>query len=179
MFFRLTHDDLSPALARLLHTAHNPTPVLRAAGTVFKSITEGCFNSAGARFRPIPWKPKADGSPSNLQKSRTLSRSFHLEVTSQYAKLSNPMIYAAIHQFGGKIVAKGKALRWVDSAGVAHFCKSVTIPARPFFPVENGKLSPEASRLILAAAQRVVTAQLEGHSNIAARTGSETIFKPL
>src|SRR5689334_63289 len=99
MLFSITHDDISPSLIRLANTARNKLPVLRAMGTTFKSITEGTFNSVGASYRPIPWPAKRDGTPSILQKSTTLAKSFHLSVTGEAATLSNPMPYAAIHQF--------------------------------------------------------------------------------
>lgn len=163
--FLKTRDDISPAVTQMLATAKNPMKVLRSMGTTFKSITEGTFNSAGAAYRPKPWPNKRDGSASNLQRSTTLAKSFHLEVTDQYAKLSNPMIYAAIHQFGGTIKAKGKALVFHTADGHLIFARSVKIPARPFFPVLDGKLTPEAERLIVRAGERVIAREAgENHS---------------
>ena len=162
MSFTLTHDDVSPALSRLAATARNPIKVFRAMGNKFKAITEGTFNSAGASFRPTPWAPKRDGTPSNLQMSTTLSKAFHLEVTASYAKLSNATIYAAIHQFGGVIRPKGKALVWTDANGQKHFAKKVTIPARPFFPVVAGQLTAAAAKLIAAAGERAIARDAAG-----------------
>ena len=156
----LTRNDISPALTRLIRTARRPAPVLRAMGTVFKSITEGNFNSAGASYRPIPWKDKMDGSPSNLQASRQLSRSFHMSVGDKTVTVSNPMIYAAIHQFGGVIrPKKAKFLSFIGPDGTRYFAKKVTIPPRPFFPVWQGKLTVAAEKMIAAAGQRAVLAQ--------------------
>lgn len=138
---RITRDDISPALSRLAGTARNPTPVFRAMGTTFMSITMGTFNSVGANYRPKPWAPKKDGSPSNLILHGVLSKSFHLEVTSTHATVSNPMIYAAAHQFG---------------------YPKRNLPARPFFPVLDGKLTQKAEEKIAAAAQRVILSQAEG-----------------
>lgn len=162
--FKIIRDDISPSLTRLVRTAKNPLPVLRAMGTTFKSITEGTFNSAGAAYRPKPWPPLKDpeGQPSILQKSTTLAKAFHLEVTAQAATLSNPMPYAGIHQFGGTIRAKGKALSWINSKGERVFAKMVKIPPRPFFPVLDGKLTPKAEEKISAAAQRVIEREKEG-----------------
>jgi phage gpG-like protein len=163
MLFRITHNDISPAFHRLLKLARNPQPVLRAAGNVFMSITMGTFNSVGASFRPITWEPKADGAPCNLQQSTTLARAFHLEVTNTTATVSNPMPYAAIHQHGGRIEAKNaKALRWIGDDGQPHFAKAVTMPARPFFPVVNDRLTEPAQRLVLAAGEKAVRRQYEG-----------------
>lgn len=157
--FKLTRDDLSPALRRLAATAKNPIAVFRAMGTTFKSLTEGTFNSVGASYRPKPWPPKRDGTPSILQKSTTLAKSFHLEVAADHATLRTPMIYAAIHQFGGTI--KGKPfLRFQWAPGRWAVVRQVTIPARPFFPVaDNGKLTPAAETKIAAAGQRAIARQ--------------------
>ena len=72
-----------------------------------------------------------------------MSRSFHLEVTSSRAAVSNPVIYAATHQFG-RTEGRGSP-----------------IPARPFFPVLDGKLTPKAEEKIGAAGKRAMQRQLE------------------
>jgi phage gpG-like protein len=157
---RLFSNTVSPSITKLVSTAKNPVPVLRAMGTTFKSITEGTFNSVGSSYRPKPWAPKRDGSPSNLQKSTTMAKSFALEVTSTYAKLSNPMKYAAIHQFGGTIKpVNAKVLRFKLPSGQWVSVKQVTIPARPFFPILNDRLTPAAEEKILRAGKRVIDQQ--------------------
>lgn len=160
--FKITRNDIAPALSKLAASAKNPEKVLRAMGTTFMSITMGNFNDAGSEYRPAVWAPKRDGSPSNLQKSTTLARSFHLEVTNVYARVSNPVIYAAIHQFGGIIVPKsGKYLRFKWSGGWATV-KSVKIPARPFFPVLNGQLTEKAEEKIRKAGERQLARESQG-----------------
>lgn len=141
--FKIVSNDISPKLAKLAAAARRPEPVLRAMGTTFMSITLGNFNDAGAEYRPKPWAAKKDGTPSKLQKSGTLSRSFHLTANNDSATVSNPTIYAATHQFGR---TEGRG---------------APIPARPFFPVENGKLTPAAEEKIGAAGQRAILRQLE------------------
>ena len=82
-----------------------PEPVLRAMGTTFKSITEGTFNSVGARFRPRTWpnlltvrrdqkgELKFERSlPSILTKSGALAHSFHLTVTAREARVATPFV---------------------------------------------------------------------------------------
>ena len=168
--FRITRDDIAPKLAKLAATARHPEKVFRAMGTTFMSITMGNFNDAGADYRPRPWPAKKDGTPSKLQKSGTLSRSFHLEVGPTFAKVSNPVIYAAIHQFGaadhvagtkvGTVKTKYANSRykvsWQDVLEGGH-----GIPPRPYFPVENGKLTPKAEEKIRAAGERAVMKQVE------------------
>lgn len=166
MFFKLTKDTATPALQQMIRQVQGPARIelLRTLGTTFKSITEGTFNSVGAQFRPKPWPAKVDGSPSILQSRHpTLSKSFHLEVTANYAKLSNPMPYAAIHQFGGqtaahKIVPRRRqalAFGGVVVRSVNH--PGSQIPARPFFPVDaQGRLTPAAEVLLRGAGQRAL-----------------------
>jgi phage virion morphogenesis protein len=138
--FTLRRNDISPKLTRLIKSVKPPERkrILRAMGTTFKSITEGTFNSVGSQYRPKPWPAKKDGTPSNLQKTTTLSKSFQLEVTDDAATLSNPTKYAATHQFG------------------RDWGRGSPIPARPFYPVADGKLTPDAEKLIARAGQRVM-----------------------
>jgi len=138
--FKITRNDISPKLTKLANAAKNPEKVFRTMGTTFMSITMGNFNDVGSDYRPHAWANKKDGTPSKLQKSGALSRSFHLAVTRDAAKVSNPMIYAAAHQFG------------YEKGG---------LPPRPFFPVENGQLTPKAEEKIMRAGQRAVERQVE------------------
>lgn len=65
-----------------------------------------------------------------------LARQFSVSASSDSVTVSNSMIYAAIHQFGGE-------------AGLG---KNVTIPARPFLPVTaDGGLYPDEQRAVLDA----------------------------
>ncbi len=167
MFFSIRQDDISPRLSQIAARARNKVPVLRAMGTTFKSITEGTFNSVGASFRPVPWPAKKDGSPSILQKSTTLAKSFHLSVSNDGATLSNPMPYAAIHQFGGRtaphriVPRKGKALKFGGKFFAAVNHPGSNIPARPFFPVDaGGQLIPKAENLIARAGERELAKQI-------------------
>ncbi|MCX8090600.1 MAG: phage virion morphogenesis protein [Verrucomicrobiae bacterium] len=162
---------VADVLRRAHQAAADPEPILRAAGTTLLSITLGNFSVHGAAYRPKPWPPKRDGSPATLKKSGTLSSSFHLRVTPQEAVLSNPMPYAAIHQFGGKTPPHtirprlARALRFqvrdttVFAARVEH--PGSNIPARPFVPItEAGEFTAAASSLIVAAAERALRRQL-------------------
>jgi phage gpG-like protein len=138
--FTITRNDISPKLRQMIKAVKPPERkrVLRAMGTTFKSLAEGSFNSAGAQYRPQPWPAKKDGSQSILQSPNpTLSKSFSLEVTDDTAKVGNPTKYAARHQFGDEYPG---------------------IPPRPFFPVSNGKLTPQAEEKIARAARRVLDA---------------------
>lgn len=152
-------------LARARAAVARPEPVLRAAGTTLLSLILGNFSAHGAGFRPAPWPPKKDGSPATLKKSGTLSSSFQLSVSATAATISNPMPYAALHQFGGRTAPhtieprRARALHWISGGG-DHFARRVhhpgsNIPARPFIPITpSGDLTPAAATLIRAAAER-------------------------
>lgn len=158
-------------LARARAAVARPEPVLRAAGTTLLSLILGNFSAHGAGFRPAPWPPKKDGSPATLKKSGTLSSSFQLSVSATAATISNPMPYAALHQFGGKTAPRvieprrARALHWI-SGGRDHFARRVNhpgsnIPARPFVPISPaGDLTPAAAALIRAAAERALQRQM-------------------
>ena len=161
--FRLTRNDISPALSRLAAAAKRPEPVFRAMGTTFLSLTMGNFKSPD--YRPTAWPAKKDGTPSHLQKNMVLCRAFHLEVTSHSATVSNPMIYAAIHQFGSRDYGQGpapvKITRLQSGITKIETVRIQNIPARPFFPVEHDRLTPKAEEKIGAAGKRAIERQVE------------------
>ena len=163
--FRLQTDNVSPSLARLASTARNPVAVLRTMGTTFLSITQGNFNSVGARFRPTPWPALKDppGAPSILQRSGALARALHLTVMPTAATVAQPMRYGRVHQLGATIRPKNaKVLSWVNRKGQRVIAKSVTIPPRPYFPVLNDRITPEAEALIRRAGERTIARQAGG-----------------
>lgn len=74
-----------------------------------------------------------------IGETRALSTETLPNVDGNTLTLSNPMIYAAIHNFGGQ-AGRGK---------------KVTIPARPFMPAdESGNLAPRAQDAILDVLDR-------------------------
>ncbi|HXT10834.1 MAG TPA: phage virion morphogenesis protein [Candidatus Angelobacter sp.] len=149
---RITRDDIRPAFARAKKLGRDTTPIMRAMGDTFKSITEGNFSAAGASYRPIPWVNKKDGTPRTLKKSGLLWHSFHLTVTKDTATLANPTPYAAVQQFGsGDVDRRRQAEAAKRSAAKVH---KMNIPASPFYPVKDGKLTPAAEEKIGAAGMR-------------------------
>ena len=159
--FLITRNDVSPALSRMASAAKNPEKVYRAMGTTFLSLTMGNFKTAD--YRPSAWAAKRDGTPATLQKSGTLSRAFHLEVSNMGATVANPMVYAAIHQFGGTI--KGNPwLRFEWAPGRWATMAQVTISPRPFFPVVHDRLTVRAEEKVKAAGERAMARQAGGKS---------------
>ena len=161
--FRITKNDIAPALSKMATAAKRPEPIFRAMGTTFLSLTMGNFKSAD--YRPKEWPAKKDGTPATLQKSGTLSRAFHLTVSNTGATVANPMVYAARHQFGDEGHDAGKEIGLATvKNGLGSHTQSVRsgskgMPPRPFFPVEAGKLTPAAEEKIQAAGQRAAARQ--------------------
>jgi phage gpG-like protein len=136
-------DNLSPSLRRLAAGVENKRPILQAMGMQLGELTRRSFNEPA--LRPAPWAPKWDGSPATLRKNQVLVRSIGVsEVTNDHVTVSTDRLYAAIHQFGGEIRAKGKALRFA-LGGNTVFAKKVVMPPRPFFPFIGNRLTPAAS----------------------------------
>lgn len=151
------HDAMSRGL-RQLATDVQKRDVLEAAGMALMSLTRRAFQEP--QLRPSPWKERLPGQGGHalLKKSGTLWRSIrvsHLSASS--VSVSSDRVYAAIHQMGGVIRPKTKpALKfkvgpqWVNT-------QKVTIPARPFFPVINGRFTEAAEQRI----GRVIELKLE------------------
>lgn len=154
---RITHDSLTPCLQRLRSSAANPQPVLRSGGTALLALTQGNFNSVGAAFRAAPWPAKRDGSPSNLQLTTTLAKSWRLSVNARSATISTDRPYAAIHQFGRVIKPKSKPALRFQSGGHWWTVKQVNMPARPMLPITpDGRLTDRAAAVVVRAMERTI-----------------------
>lgn len=118
----LTKDQISPSLDALASDALKQR-MLQAAGTLISSMGQRAFDEPG--LRPSSW-PRRKGSKAHplLIKSGDLRQSIHHQVEGDTVKIGSPKAYAAVHQLGGK---------------------KRPIPARPFFPVLNDKLTGEAT----------------------------------
>jgi len=158
------------ALERLARSSLDMAPVMRDIAGLLERETDDNFRAQG---RP-PWKPlaqatilgrlmgrdkdgkskglgsilnrqgdlrasarrKLEGGMAILQDTGTLRGSIRAFTDDDHVVIGSGLQYAAIHQFGGK-AGRGR---------------KVTIPARPFLPVDReGNLSPEAEKGVLAA----------------------------
>jgi phage gpG-like protein len=80
-----------------------------------------------------------------IGESGDLSRQIISTVTGNTLTISSSPVYAAIHQFGGQA---GRGLK-------------VTIPARPFMPIQlNGELYPNEQKLVLDSLQEFLMVDL-------------------
>lgn len=140
--FEVTLEDAEvlAALQRLIAFGHNPAPALHDIATLGESSTRLRFRTQtgpdGQR-----WKPSLRAQMSG---GRTLTQDGHLagsissNAGKDFAEWGVNRIYAAIHQFGGVIKAKGGALRFRLPGGGFAVVKQVTMPARPFLGVSEG-----------------------------------------
>lgn len=137
--FEIKVDDrpVASALDALQRVLVDLTPAMRDIAEALRTETEENFLREG---RPgwkdlAPSTVKARGSAHPiLQRSGQLAASVDLVYDRTSASVGSNKVYAAIHQFGGQA---GRGRR-------------VTIPARPFLPVDaSGNLHPEAQRTVL------------------------------
>ena len=149
---KLKRDEISPSLAKQLAAARDPRAVLQAAGTQMVSITKRAFRDTSQRQQS--WPDKKSGGASNLILKGMLISSIRIvSLDAKSVTVGSDRKYAAIHQLGGTILPKGKALVFTIG-GKKVFAKKVTIPARPFFPfTRNGELASFAKGRVQAVMQ--------------------------
>lgn len=131
------------ALEDLRARVSDLTPVMADVAQALASETERRFEQEGpgwpslanstilARMKSSHWPGKM------LQRSGQLAASIQTAHGRDYAQIGSNKVYAAIHQFGGP-AGRGR---------------KVTIPARPYLPIVDGRLTDEAERTILDVVQ--------------------------
>ena len=123
-------------------------PLMRRLGERIQAWTQDRFD-ANQQQAPdgTPWaklNPKyAQNKPRHLQ-NRKLTLSGHLRKSIRWQLLDSQSVlvgtnvkYAAIHQFGGEIRAKGGSLRFRLANGGFATVQKVTMPARPFLGISD------------------------------------------
>lgn len=79
-------------------------------------------------------------SGQTLTDSARLRKSIDYAATPNKVMVGSNVVYARIHQLGGVIKPKGKALKFPGKDGNPVFAKQVTIPARPYLGVSKADL---------------------------------------
>ncbi|KPU84961.1 hypothetical protein JI58_00505 [Marinosulfonomonas sp. PRT-SC04] len=122
-------DQAAAAIARL--TDPDKHELMDVVGRMIQLQTRQRLASDKTAPDGTPWQDNYSKS-STLYASGTLHDSIDYHSTSDEVVIGSPLIYAAIHHFGGVIKPKnGKALAF-SSGGKSYVVKSVTIPARPY-----------------------------------------------
>jgi len=118
-------------------------------GEVIRFDIEESFEREVSPFGEA-WKPSNNGGKT-LNDTGHLGRSFTINATPNSVTVGTNVAYAAIHQFGGIIAAKSsKGLRF-KAGGKWVKKQSVTMPARPFFPIdENATIAPKTKKAIIS-----------------------------
>jgi phage gpG-like protein len=158
---RLTKDEITPDLRRKLRAVSSPGTVLLAAGTEIVSITKRSFRDPS--LRQHPWPAKKTGEPSNLIAKGMLVSSIRVvNYDDKQVTTGSDRKYAAIHQLGGVIKAKGKPLVF-RIGGKLIFANKVTMPPRPFFPfTREGRLASFAVPKVIAVMDKAMRRLLGG-----------------
>lgn len=120
----------------------NTTPVMAAIGAGLVGSTHMRFVSQtdpeGAAWRTLNTGYAADKRNARiLTESGRLRDSINARATRDTVLVGTNVIYAAIHQFGGTIVAKGGGHLWFRIGGSLINKQSVTLPARPFLGISS------------------------------------------
>lgn len=185
-------EAIGAALVRMRRLGESPRPIWEAIGQYGETSTRLRFkNQAGPDG--AKWKPSArvrkQGGQTLVLSSRLLRSITHVSNASG-AEWGSNVVYAGIHQFGGKIErlafsstlrlrtnARGQLLRQKDNARLAVFAKAtmkravtrrytvdaytVNMPARPFLGVNAAD-----GREMLALANQAVDQAATGRGSI-------------
>lgn len=139
-------DFISPALLEKIRRIGNKRPILMAAGAALASVATRAFREPN--LRPSEWPPlsaatlkrRPGGKP--LIDTGTLMRSILAQDPSADSiEVGTDRTYGLYHQFGSE-------------KRPGH------PPARPFFPVKDGKLTESAEKSVRSAIEGQVSAIL-------------------
>lgn len=168
------HDQqIQSALQRLMHAGQNMGPVMLAIGDDVVERTKQRFATSSAPDGNR-WAPNSqvtyllsmrDWGKGNFTKggrvnakgaarlgakrpligeTGDLSRQFHVAADSSSVTIGSSMVYARIHQFGGKTASNS-------------MIPGKRIPARPFLPITpDGDLYPQEQSTILAWIEKAI-----------------------
>lgn len=139
--YSLDDDAVRAALAGLLAASEDLSGPMAEIGEALVSSTDRRFEE-GRRPDGTAWPPSLRaiyGGGQTLVDTATLRDSVTYEHDASSVRVGTNVLYAAIHQFGGRIEARGgKALVFALPAGLGWaVVQSVTIPARPFLGIDD------------------------------------------
>lgn len=132
--------------------------VSRAVSEEAKTLIDEGFSRgiepSGARWVPLRFR---SGQP--LRDTGRLQRSLAPVDTGTGFRVSTNLRYAALHQYGGKIKARGRTL--YDPRTKTAFGKSVRVPARRYLPRDGGALPARWTRNLDEAASEAISLMLK------------------
>lgn len=155
----VTQDEITGAIDRLLAATDDLTPVMQAIGGVLVNRIRTDFDQSQDPYGN-PWAPLKFRNGQPLRDTGRLRNSIDFDVPgTNVVEVGTNVAYAPVHQFGAKIpahggdtpstpgnvsidgfVASGAPVLLFSAGGRIIAAKRVEIPARPFFPTEDGGL---------------------------------------
>lgn len=131
------HDQaVQAALKRLQERTRNLQPILAAIGSDLKARIQEGFDTSTAPDGSAWEKPKHRAGKPLLDTGR-LRNSIQAKADAQSVTVGTNVIYAAIQQFGGTIKPKDKKALSFMVGNRRITVSEVTIPPRPFMPVDE------------------------------------------
>lgn len=127
--------QVQAGMSALLAAGGDLTAPLNRVGAAWSGRVQTHF-LAGTDPYGAPWQPTIRGGQVLVDTGR-LRRSIDFQATADALAVGTNVLYAKVHQFGATIVAKtAKFLRFkIGNKWVSR--KQVTVPARPFLPVQG------------------------------------------
>lgn len=138
------------SIGRLLDALADPRPALDEIGARLVASTLERFRSESAPDG-TPWQQSLRAlvqGGQTLQDTGRLRDSIQHVVRGDGVDIGSNLVYAAIHQFGGKAPDRGPG-----QAGKGH---AVTLPARPYLGIDGPRPGPRSGS-DAAAIERIVT----------------------
>ncbi|MFC3874860.1 phage virion morphogenesis protein [Neisseria musculi] len=125
---------LEHGLGQLLKNATNTRPMMRAIATEMVSLTEDNFENESWGGEKWKQSKRAANGGKTLQLTGQLAASISTKVGNDFAQIGSNKKYAAIHHLGGQ-AGRGR---------------KVTIPARPYLPINgSGQLQNGAEKKLI------------------------------
>ncbi len=131
--------EVTSALSALSRQGQSLAPAMQQVGRSLEARIKMGFRGGVSPYGQSWAKPKMrDGQA--LRDTGRLNRSITYRASNYGVEVGTNVIYGPIHQFGGVIKAKNAPfLVFKTPTGFARV-KSVTIPARPFMPIQGGNV---------------------------------------
>lgn len=136
--FDVTVDDggVVSRIRAMIAAGDNMRPLYQRIGAALVSEIQLGFK-AGASPYGQAWAPLSIRRGQPLRDSGRLRSSITSRPDDSGVTVGTNLIYAPVHQFGATIKPKNAKRLVFPGGGGLIFAKSVTIPARPFMPLDD------------------------------------------
>lgn len=160
---KITDTGVVEAFNRLIALGENPYPALKGIGEKAVEFTKDCFQRSADPYG-APWAPlKSRAGKPLIGEGKSLSTQFAYRVVgNDTVQITSLMGYAALHNFGGTVKPKNVKALFFMVGNRKVFAKSVTIPARPFFPNEAQGLPDGLSEEIADVLRSTIQSAMTG-----------------